>query len=86
MFAILSVVACTVAIVATCHAICNAEKIIIFLLKASGWGFLVYHSDSQKTFYSLTYKDAVEWLECSLSDAAIFSNWSKEAVSVKFSR
>ncbi len=84
MLAILGTLAAVASILAACHVICNAEKIILFLLKASGWGFLVYHSDSQKYFYSLTYKDAVEWLHCSLDDAMIFNNWNKEVVSIKF--
>ncbi len=83
MLCIIGTLASVAAILASCHALCNAEKIILFLLKASGWGFLVYHSDSQKYFYSLTYKDAIEWLECSLGDACIFSNRTKDAVAIK---
>lgn len=83
MFALIGVISVVASILAACHMLCNAEKIAVALLKAAGWGFLVYHSDSQKYFYSLTYKDALEWVGCSLGDACIFSNWSKEVLSVK---
>lgn len=51
--------------------------------KMLGFGYLVWHSDSNKYFYALTYKDALEWMACTYASAAIFSNWSKEAISVK---
>lgn len=87
MFALLSVIAITAAIVFIINEVVTSCKLtkraFRALLKAAGVGYLVYHSDSQKWFYSLTYRDAVEWLSCSLDEAAIFSNWTKEALSVK---
>lgn len=83
MLAILSCILAVAAVIALCDVVCKFENYAKALLCFSGWGFLVYHSDSQKYFYSLTYRDAVEWLGCSLGDACIFSNWTKEAISVK---
>ena len=59
---------------------------IKLVAKCLGFGFLVYHSDSQKYFYSLTRKDALEWLGATYADAAIFSNWTKKTVTIKFSK
>ena len=60
----------------------TTKKDIIALAKKLGIGFLVYHSDSQKYFYSITKKGAVEWLGSTYADAVMFSNWSKETLSV----
>ena len=57
----------------------TTKKDVIALAKRIGIGFLVYHSDSQKYFYSITRKGALEWLGSTYSDAVMFSNWSKEA-------
>ena len=51
--------------------------------KALGFGFLVWHRDSNKYFYALTYKDALEWLACTYDSATIFSNRTKEALQMK---
>ena len=56
---------------------------VLTVAKKIGIGFLVYHSDSQKTFYCMSKKDALEWLGCTYADAVIFSNWTKEALAVK---
>lgn len=48
-----------------------------------GFGFLVWHRDSGKYFYALTYKDALEWLACTYDSATIFSNSTKEALQMK---
>lgn len=68
-----------VALVAICG---TTKKDIVSLAKKLGIGFLVYHSDSQKYFYCLTKKDALEWLGSTYADAVLFSNWSKEALQV----
>lgn len=54
--------------------------------KCLGFGFLVYHSDSQKYFYALTRKDAIEWLGATYADAVMFSNLTKEVLSVKLAK
>ena len=64
----------------------TTKKDMIALAKNLGFGFLVYHSDSQKTFYCMSKKDAVEWLACTYADAVIFSNWTKEALAVKLAK
>ena len=51
--------------------------------QALGFGFLVWHRDSGKYFYALTYKDALEWLACTYDSATIFSNFTKEALQIK---
>lgn len=56
---------------------------VMLTAKAIGFGFLVWHSDSGKYFYALTYKDALEWLGCTYDSATIFSNFTKEALQVK---
>lgn len=58
------------------------KKDVLALAKRIGIGFLVYHSDSQKHFYCLTRKDALEWLGSTYADAVMFSNWTKEAISI----
>ena len=62
----------------------TTKKDLIKLAKKLGIGFLVYHSDSQKYFYTITRKSAVEWVACTYADAVIFSNWSKETIAIKF--
>ena len=51
--------------------------------KALGFGFLVWHRDSGKYFFALTYKDALEWMACTYDCATIFSNRTKEALQMK---
>ena len=51
--------------------------------KMLGFGYLVWHSDSNKYFYALTYRDALEWMASTYASATIFSNWNKEALAVK---
>lgn len=60
----------------------TTKKDIVSLAKKLGIGFLVYHSDSQKYFYCLTKKNAVEWLGATYADAMMFSNWTKEVVAI----
>ncbi len=60
----------------------TTKKDIIALAKKLGIGFLVYHSDSQKHFYCLTKKDALEWLGSTYADAVMFSNWTKETIAI----
>ena len=72
-----------IATIATLVAIFGTtKKDVIALAKKLGIGFLVYHSDSQKYFYTITRKNAVEWLGSTYADAAMFSNWTKEAIAV----
>ena len=60
----------------------TTKKDMIELAKNLGIGFLVYHSDSQKYFYTITRKGAVEWLGSTYADAVMFSNCTKEAISI----
>ena len=60
----------------------TTKKDVLVLAKRIGIGFIVYHSDSQKYFYCLTKKDALEWLGSTYADAVMFSNWTKEAISI----
>ena len=60
----------------------TTKKDLIKLAKRIGIGFLVYHSDSQKYFYCLTKKSALEWLGSTYADAVMFSNWTKEVISI----
>ena len=60
----------------------TTKKDLIALAQKVGIGFLVYHSDSQKYFYALTRKSAVEWIGCTYADAVMFSNWTKEAIAI----
>lgn len=72
-------IATIVALVAICG---TTKKDIVSLAKKLGLGFLVYHSDSQKYFYCMTKKNAVEWLGATYADAVMFSNWTKEVVAI----
>lgn len=60
----------------------TTKKDLINLAKKIGIGFLVYHSDSQKYFYCITKKSAVEWLGSTYADAVMFSNWNKETITI----
>ena len=71
-----------VTIVALVAIFGTTKKDVLTLAKRIGIGFLVYHSDSQKYFYCLTRKDALEWLGSTYADAVMFSNWTKEPVAV----
>lgn len=71
-----------VTIVALVALFGTTKKDLIKLAKKVGIGFLVYHSDSQKYFYTITRKGAVEWLGATYADAVMFSNWTKEAISI----
>ena len=73
-----------VTIVALVALFGTTKKDLIKPAKKLGIGFLVYHSDSQKYFYTITRKSAVEWVACTYADAVIFSNWSKETIAIKF--
>lgn len=54
------------------------------ILKALGFGYVVYHSDSQKCFWALTRKEATEWQACALGDSCMFDNRTKEAIAIRF--
>ena len=71
-----------VTIVALVALFGTTKKDILALAKRIGFGFIVYHSDSQKYFYCLTKKNAVEWLGATYADAVMFSNWTKEVVAI----
>ena len=71
-----------VTIVALVALFGTTKKDLIKLAKKLGIGFLVYHSDSQKYFYTITRKSAVEWLGSTYADAVMFSNWTKEPLSI----
>jgi hypothetical protein len=58
----------------------TTKKDVLALAKRIGIGFIVYHSDSQKYFYCLTRKDALEWLGSTYADAVMFSNWTCQAL------
>ena len=60
----------------------TTKKDLAVLAKKLGIGFLVYHSDSQKYFYTITRKSAVEWMGSTYADAMMFSNWSKDVIAV----
>ena len=76
----------TLTIVAIMAFIYRPVYYIKLAAKYLGFGFLVYHSDSQKYFYSLTRRDAIEWLGATYADAAVFSNRTKEVLSVKLAK
>lgn len=71
-----------VTIVALVAIFGTTKKDVLALAKRIGIGFIVYHSDSQKYFYCLTKKDALEWLGSTYADAVMFSNWNKEPVAI----
>ena len=71
-----------VTIVALVALLGTTKKDVLALAKRLGIGFLVYHSDSQKYFYSITKRGAVEWLGSTYADTVMFSNWTKEAIAV----
>ena len=71
-----------VTIVALVALFGTTKKDILALAKRIGFGFIVYHSDSQKYFYCLTKKNAVEWLGATYADAVMFSNWNKETIAI----
>lgn len=75
-----------VALIATMEFISRPMYYVTKAWKAMGFGFLVYHSDSQKTFYCMSKKDALEWLAATYADAVIFSNWTKETLAVKLAK
>lgn len=76
----------TLTIVAIMTFISRPMYYIKLAAKCLGFGFLVYHSDSQKYFYALTHKDTLEWLGATYADAAVFSNRTKEVICVKLAR
>lgn len=60
------------------------EKPLRRAAKALGLGYLVYHSCSQKYFYSVTKKSANEWLASGIGDTILFSNRTKETLCIHF--
>lgn len=83
MLAILGTLAITSFIIATMAFIARPMHYVTMLAKAIGIGYLVWHRDSNKYFYSLTYKGALEWMACTYDCATMFSNFTKEALQVK---
>lgn len=53
------------------------------ILQAFGFGYVVYHSDSQKHFWAKSYKEATEWQACALGDSCVFDNRSKEVIAIR---
>lgn len=78
----------TVIIVLTVFAIvataCYINEHFARITRSLGFGYLIYHSDSQKVFFSLTYCDAVEWMKCAIGDVCIVDNRSQDAISIRF--
>lgn len=79
----LQLVAITSFIVALMVFISRPMHYVMLTAKAIGFGYLVWHRDSGKHFYALTYKDALEWMACTYDCATMFSNLTKEALQVK---
>ena len=77
LFFIVAIIAALVAFVA------DPMYYVNLTAKALGFGFLVWHRDSGKYFYALTYKDALDWVACTYDCATIFSNRTKEALQMK---
>lgn len=71
-----------VTIVALVGLFGTTKKDLIGVAKKLGIGFLVYHSDSQKYFYCITKKSAIEWMGSTYADAVMFSNWSEDVIAV----
>lgn len=53
------------------------------ILQALGFGFVVYHSDSQKYFWAKNYSEAIEWQACALGDSCVFDNSTKEVIAIR---
>lgn len=83
MLAILGTLAITSLIITLMAFITRPMYYVTLVAKAIGFGFLVWHRDSNKYFYSLTYKGALEWMACTYDCATMFSNFTKEALQVK---
>ena len=64
---------------AICHVIEHKSSI----LQSLGFGFVVYHSDSQKYFWAKNYNEAIEWQRCALGDSCVFDNFTKEVVAIR---
>lgn len=80
----LQIIAITSFIIAMMAFIARPMHYALMLAKAIGFGFIVWHRDSNKYFYALTYKEALEWMACTYDCATMFSNFTKEALQVKF--
>ena len=72
------------AIFFTVAAICYIAEHKNNILKTLGFGFLVYHSDSQKTFWAKNYTESLEWVSCAIGDACLIDNRSKETIAIRF--
>ena len=72
------------AIFFTAAAICYVAEHANRIMQSLGFGYLVYHSDSQKTFWAKNYQDAIEWMQCAIGDACMFDNRTKEAIAIRF--
>jgi penicillin-binding protein-related factor A (putative recombinase) len=79
---IIQIAIITFSIVALMAFISRPMYYMMQTCKALGFGFLVYHSDSQKYFYCLTRKDALEWMAATYADAVMFSNSSKDTIAI----
>ena len=54
------------------------------ILQALGFGYVIYHSDSQKHFWAMTYSDAIEWMQCAIGDACLIKNRNSETLAIRF--
>lgn len=72
------------AIFFTAAAICYVAEHKSRILQALGFGYVVYHSDSQKHFWTMTYRDAIEWMQCAIGDAVLMQNRSGETLAIRF--
>lgn len=80
---ILSVLLSAAFTVAVIAFILRPTHYLLLAAKCMGLGYLTWHSDSGKYFYSLTKRNAMQWLGATYSDSAVFSNWTKEALFVR---
>ena len=72
------------AIFFTAAAICYVAEHANLIMQSLGFGFLVYHSDSQKTFWAKSYNEALEWVSCVIGDAIVMDNRSGETIAIRF--
>lgn len=65
-------------------AICYVAEHKSRILQALGFGYVIYHSDSQKHFWAMTYHDAIEWMACAMGDACLIKNRNGETLAIRF--
>lgn len=83
---IIQIAIITFSIVALMEFVSRPMHYVTKLLRALGFGYLVYHSDSQKLFYATSRKDANEWMAATYGDSQLFANRSKEALAIRFTK